>query len=56
MTLAIEQKDYAAREFLDWFVKEQVEVGYSMQDLVLIVEQIGEHYILMVEAYLSHGG
>ncbi len=55
MAMAIEQKDYAAREFLDWFVKEQVEEVSTMQDLVQIVEQVGEHYLIMVEAYLSHG-
>ncbi|GBC96023.1 Ferritin BfrB [bacterium HR16] len=56
MTLAIEQKDYAAQEFLDWFVKEQVEEVSTMQDLLQIVQQVGEHYLIMVEAYLSHGG
>lgn len=55
MTLAIEQKDYAAQEFLDWFVKEQVEEVSSMQDLVQVVEQVGEQYLIMAEAYLSHG-
>lgn len=56
MTLAVEQKDYAAQEFLDWFVKEQVEEVSTMQDLLQIVQQVGEHYLIMVEAYLSHGG
>ncbi|MGC8783984.1 MAG: ferritin [Armatimonadota bacterium] len=56
MTMAIEQKDYAAQEFLDWFVKEQVEEVSTMQDLLQIVQQVGEHYLIMVEAYLSHGG
>lgn len=56
MTMAIEQKDYAAREFLDWFVNEQVEEVSSMNDLYQIVRQVGEQYLIMVEAYLSHGG
>lgn len=56
MTMAIEQKDYAAQEFLDWFVKEQVEEVSTMQDLLQIVQQVGEHHLIMVEAYLSHGG
>lgn len=56
MTLAIEQKDYAAQEFLYWFVKEQVEEVSRMQDIVQVIEQVGEHYIIMVEGYLSHGG
>lgn len=56
MTMAVEQKDYAAQEFLDWFVKEQVEEVSTMQDLLQIVQQVGEHYLIMVEAYLSHGG
>jgi ferritin len=54
MTMAIEHKDYAAQEFLDWFVKEQVEEVSTMQDLLQIVQQVGEHYLIMVEAYLSH--
>lgn len=56
MTMAIEQKDYAAREFLDWFVNEQVEEVSTMNDLYQIVRQVGEQYLIMVEAYLSHGG
>jgi len=56
MAMAIEQKDYAAQEFLDWFVKEQLEEVSTMQDLLQIVQQVGEHYLIMVEAYLSHGG
>lgn len=55
MTMAIEQKDYAAREFLDWFVNEQIEEVSKMQDLLQIVQQVGEHYLVMVEAYLAHG-
>lgn len=56
MSMAIEQKDYAAREFLDWFVNEQVEEVSTMNDLYQIVRQVGEQYLIMVEAYLSHGG
>ncbi len=56
MSLAVEQKDYATQEFLWWFVKEQVEEVSTMQDLLQIVQQVGEQYIIMAEAYLSHGG
>lgn len=56
MTMAIEQKDYAAKEFLGWFVTEQVEEVSTMQDLLQIVQQVGEQHLIMVEAYLSHGG
>jgi bacterioferritin B len=56
MTLAIEQKDYAAQDFLRWFVTEQVEEVSSFDNLLKIVKAAGERSLIMVEAYLSHQG
>ena len=56
MTMAIAEKDYAAQEFLQWFVKEQVEEMSTMENLLKIVKLSGERSLIMVEAYLSHQG
>jgi ferritin len=54
MTLAIEQRDYAAQDFLRWFVTEQVEEVSTMENLLKVVKVSGERSLLMVEAYLVH--
>ncbi len=54
MALAIEQKDYIAQDFLRWFVTEQLEEVSTMDNLLKIIQQAGERYIVMLEAYLSH--
>ncbi len=56
MTMAIAEKDYAAQEFLQWFVKEQVEEMSTMDSLLKIVKLSGDRALIMVEAYLSHQG
>jgi bacterioferritin B len=56
MTLAIEQKDYAAQDFLRWFVTEQVEEVSTMDNLLKIVKAAGERSLVVVEAYLVHQG
>lgn len=56
MAMAVAEKDYAAQEFLQWFVKEQVEEMSSMDNLLKVVKMSGERQIIMVEAYLSHQG
>jgi ferritin len=50
--LARESGDYAAEEFLMWFVKEQVEEVRSMNDLLNVVEQ-ADGNVLMVEDFLA---
>lgn len=55
MALAIEQKDYAAQDFLRWFVTEQVEEVATMDNLLKVVKAAGERNLIMVEAYLVHG-
>jgi ferritin len=54
MTLAVDQKDYAAQDFLRWFVTEQVEEVSTMENLLKVVRVSGERSLLMVEAYLVH--
>jgi ferritin len=54
MALAIEQKDYAAQDFLRWFVTEQLEEVSTMDNLLKVVRQAGERNLIMLEAYLSH--
>ena len=56
MTLAVAEKDYAAQDFLRWFVTEQVEEMGTMENLLKVVQAAGERSIMMVEAYLSHQG
>ena len=54
MAMAIDQKDYAAQDFLRWFVTEQVEEVQTMENLLKIVKAAGERNLIMIEAYLSH--
>ena len=55
MDLAIQEKDYASKEFLGWFVTEQVEEISTMESMLDIVRQAGDKNLLMIEAYLTHG-
>jgi ferritin len=54
MTMAIEEKDYIAQDFLRWFVTEQLEEVTTMDNMLKIVKQAGERNLIMLEAYLSH--
>jgi len=56
MDQAISEKDYASQAFLQWFVTEQVEEESSMETMLQIVQKAGEKNLLMVEAYMTHGG
>jgi bacterioferritin B len=56
MTTAVAQKDYAAQDFLRWFVTEQVEEVATMDNLLKVVRAAGERSLIMVEAYLAHQG
>jgi len=53
VTLAIAEKNYAAQNFLQWFVNEQVEEVSSAQTNLDIIKKAGPN-VLMVEAYLAH--
>jgi bacterioferritin B len=50
--LARETKDYRAEQFMQWFVKEQVEEVALMHDLLRVVERSSEN-ILLVEEFLA---
>ena len=50
--LARETKDYRAEQFMQWFVKEQVEEVALMQDLLNVVERAGDN-LLFAEDYLA---
>jgi ferritin len=54
MAIAIDQKDYAAQDFLRWFVTEQVEEVSTMDNLLRVVQAAGERSLIVVEAYLVH--
>jgi len=54
MDVAVSDKDYAAQEFLRWFITEQVEEVRTMQDMLKVAQASGERNVLMVEAYLVH--
>ena len=53
LTLAIAEKDYAAQNFLQWFVNEQVEEVATATTNLDIIKKAGA-MVLMVEAYLAH--
>ncbi len=52
--IATSEKDYIARQFLDWFVAEQLEEVSSMEQLLGVVQMSGEKNLIMLEAYVSH--
>jgi bacterioferritin B len=47
--LARETKDYRAEQFMQWFVKEQVEEVALMQDLLSVVERAEDNLLLADE-------
>jgi bacterioferritin B len=53
------EADYTSDNFLQWFVKEQLEEVSSMDQLLRVVQRAGEANLLRVEEYLarekSHG-
>ena len=50
--LAREIKDYRAEQFLQWFVKEQVEEVALMSDLLNVVERSRDN-LLLAEDYIA---
>jgi len=50
--LAREVKDYRAEQFMQWFVKEQVEEVALMSDLLNVVERSKDN-LLLVEEYIA---
>ncbi|MER3405582.1 MAG: hypothetical protein C4289_10875 [Chloroflexota bacterium] len=53
MDLAIQQTDHITRNFLEWFVREQLEEVASMDTLLRMVRRAGEPGLLWLENYLA---
>jgi bacterioferritin B len=53
VTMAKAESDYATDNFLQWFVKEQLEEVASMEQLLRVVQRAGEGNLLRVEEYLA---
>jgi bacterioferritin B len=51
--LAIQESDHTTKNFLQWFVTEQLEEVSSMETLLSIVRRAGESGLLAVEAMLA---
>lgn len=51
--LATKNNNYITIQFLQWFVKEQLEEVSSMEDLLKIIQRAGEGGLLHVEEYLA---
>jgi ferritin len=56
MDLAIQQNDHITRNFLEWFVREQLEEVASMDTLLRMVRRAGEPGLLWIENYLARRG
>jgi ferritin len=52
VALAQQENDHLTREFLQWFVMEQLEEVATMTDLLNVVKRAGENNLLLVEDYL----
>ena len=50
--LAREQGDYSSEQFMQWFIKEQIEEVATMSDLLRVVERARENPLL-AEEYLA---
>ncbi len=54
MEIAQTDKNYIARQFLDWFENEQLEEVSKMDKLLRVVKSVGDRNLYMLEAYISH--
>ena len=53
VSIAKSESDYTTDNFLQWFVKEQLEEVASMEQLLRVVQRAGEGNLLRVEEYLA---
>src|SRR6266446_2726558 len=53
VSMAKAESDYTADNFLQWFIKEQLEEVASMGQLLRVVQRAGEGNLLCVEEYLA---
>ena len=51
--LAAGHNDHLTRQFLQWFVTEQLEEVATMSDLLATIRRAGEHNLLQVEDFLA---
>lgn len=51
--LAKEEKDFTSDNFLQWFVKEQLEEVTVMDQLLKMIRRTGKDQIMLVEDYLA---
>ncbi|HYD55076.1 MAG TPA: ferritin [Gemmatimonadaceae bacterium] len=56
MDRAIRDNNHIAKQFLDWFMEEQLEEVSSMDQLLRMVRRAGESGLLFIENYLQRGG
>ena len=54
--LAKKEVNYTTDNFLQWFVKEQLEEVSSMDNLLKVIRRAGEGGLLRVEEYLARKG
>ncbi|QSR88324.1 ferritin [Methylacidiphilum caldifontis] len=54
--LAKEEKDFTSDNFLQWFVKEQLEEVTIMDQLLKMIQRAGKEQIMLVEDYLARKG
>jgi bacterioferritin B len=55
MDRASTEKDYLAHDFLEWFVREQLEEVSSMDMLLKMVQRSGESGLMLVEQAVASG-
>ena len=53
--IAIKDNDHITKQFLDWFMQEQLEEVSSMDMLLRMVRRAGESGLLFIENYLQQG-
>ena len=53
MDVAMDERDYAAQAFLQWFVTEQIEEVATMETLLDVVKRVGDKNLFMIESYLE---
>src|SRR6476619_5350068 len=53
LSMAKAESDYTTDNFLQWFIKEQLEEVASMGQLLRVVQRAGEGNLLRVEEYLA---
>ena len=51
--IAVAKKDYAAQNFLDWFVEEQIEEVGLMDNLLKITRRFSEKNLMMLEHFVE---